>query len=350
MKDIYELLNRLELDAEEFEEAETDEVETARVKARLKQSIRQQHPRRRTKRIVATAVIVGFSTLAAGFSFPQAASQLPVIGNLFTLFDEEKTGFYDDYEVHSTPLNLVEESNGIKVMLNNAIFDGKTATVTFTVQSEHDLGDHPLTNQFDIKGVHALAGSSEIKKVNTHEYRGMMTGSALEGENLDIADITWDVGSFTIYNGESSDEIKGDWQFAFKLAAPDRKTKIVDQVSSQDGVEVAVEKVISTPYGFTIFYSESIEGIKPNSVSSSVDLIVKDDLGNIYPSQGNGGYGTDLAHMNWSTTFSKLDPNATRIIVTPELDIKSFSESKLADFNIKNSKVILEDMVIEVEK
>lgn len=350
MKDIYQLLSRLEVDAEAFEEAEVDEVETARVKARLKQSIRQQQPVRRTKRIIAAAVIVGFSTVAAGFSFPQAASQIPLIGNLFTYFDDEKTGFYDDYKVHSTPLGMVEESNGIKVMLNDAIFDGETATLTFTIYSDYDLGDNPLTNQFDIKGVHALGGSSEIRKVNAREYKGMMTGSALEGENLDIADITWDVGSFTVYNGENAKEINGDWQFDFTIAAPDRKTKVVNQVSQLGEVQVMVDKVISTPYGFTIYYEQSIEETSSINQESTVDLTVKDDLGNVYASQGNGGYGSDLTHMNWSTTFTKLDPNATKIFITPTLDTAGIPKSKIADFKTGNGKVILEDIVIEVEK
>lgn len=350
MKDIYQLLSRLELDDEVFEETEVDEVENARVKARLKKSIRQQQPRRWTKRIAATVMIIGFSTLTAGLSFPQAASQIPVVGNLFTFFDDEKTGFYDDYKVHSTPLGMVEESNGIKVMLEEAIFDGKTATLTFTVQSEYDLGDSPLTNQFDIKGVHALGGSSKISKVNAHEYKGIITGSALEDENLDIADISWDLGSFTVYNGESAKEIKGDWYFDFTVAAPDRKTKIVNQTSHLGDIQVTVDKVISTPYGFTIYHSQSMEGTKANSQNPSVNLTVKDDLGNVYASQGNSGYGSETSQMNWSTTFNQLDPNATKIIVTPALDMDGFSESKIVASKTKNTKILLEDIVIEFEK
>lgn len=41
-----------------------------------------------------------------------------------------------------------------------------------------------------------------------------------------------------------------------------------------------------------------------------VEIEIKDDLGNSYSGEGNGGRGKDSYSMNWSKTFQKLDPKA----------------------------------------
>ena len=58
--------------------------------------------------------------------------------------DNGRTGLYDDYKEYSTEINMTEESNGIKVTINDAIYDGKTVSVTYSIESDQDLGDDPI--------------------------------------------------------------------------------------------------------------------------------------------------------------------------------------------------------------
>ena len=56
----------------------------------------------------------------------------------------EKQDLYDNYKEYSTEMNMTEESNGIKVTINDAVFDGKTVAITYSIESDQDLGDDPI--------------------------------------------------------------------------------------------------------------------------------------------------------------------------------------------------------------
>ena len=71
MKDIYELLNDIDIDENEFEEMEVSEFEKAKVKKALKKSLNEKKKRKSWKiNIVASAIIIGLSASTFGLSFP----------------------------------------------------------------------------------------------------------------------------------------------------------------------------------------------------------------------------------------------------------------------------------------
>ena len=39
---------------------------------------------------------------------------------------------------------MTEESKGIKVTINDAIYDGKTVSITYSIESDQDLGNDPM--------------------------------------------------------------------------------------------------------------------------------------------------------------------------------------------------------------
>ena len=81
MKDIYELLNDVNVDDDGFEEMEITELEKTKVKSMLKQSISKKKKRMSWKmNVAAAAVLIGLSTTTAGLAFPAYAGNIPVIG------------------------------------------------------------------------------------------------------------------------------------------------------------------------------------------------------------------------------------------------------------------------------
>ena len=38
-------------------------------------------------------------------------------------------------------MNLTQESNGIKITINDAVFDGETVAITYSIESDRDLGE-----------------------------------------------------------------------------------------------------------------------------------------------------------------------------------------------------------------
>ena len=56
---------------------------------------------------------------------------------------------------------MTKESNGIKVTINDAVFDGETVTITYSIESDKDLGEDPIIlDTLDIKGSTGNAGTS----------------------------------------------------------------------------------------------------------------------------------------------------------------------------------------------
>lgn len=306
MKDIYELLNDHNIDDNEFEEMEVTEFEKAKVKSALKKSITKKKKRMGWKMNVAAAVIVlGLSTTTLALSFPAYASNIPIIGDIFKFLDSEKTGFYDGYKEYSTELNMVQESKGIKITINDAVFDGKTVAVTYSIESDRDLGEDLVTDgMLDVKGPDEMTGSSYILKIDNYHYVGL-DKITLYGFTSGNIDINWKPGSIHLL--DIDEKIKGNWKFAFSLKATDNQVQLSNQSVEDYGVTVNIEKIAFTPMSFIFSYNQKVtEQVKDKWDGAEVELEVKDDLGNVYLGEGNGGSGKDIYTMRLTTAELKL--------------------------------------------
>ena len=334
-----------------------------RSKIGIKKAKAEQQNKIFKRPFAAAAIIFGLSAVTVGFAFPTTASNLPIIGDIFKLLGNE-SGVYDDYKEFSTELNAMEESNGIKITVNDAIFDGETVTITYSIVSEHDLGEEPMIfEHFEIQESDGIAGTSKIEKIGENEYVGLMTGTYFSKEDLQTAKVTWEINSFKILNGEQEKEIKGNWRFAFNLDSTDSQTKLIGQSVGQEGVGLNIMKMAITPMSFILYY-EQLASVEIQNLWHQVyvDLEVRDDLGNVYSGEVNGGSGTDSS-MNWSKTFEKLHPNAKKLIVTPHVMLRNSdnftSAVQMEDGTIKETKLpekykrgqkdfVLENIIIDL--
>ncbi|MBS4191992.1 hypothetical protein KHA94_17645 [Bacillus sp. FJAT-49705] len=190
-----------------------------------------------------------------------------------------------------------------------------------------------------------------------------MTSSEFSEADLDNVKVNWEIGSITI--PENDKEIKGDWDFAFSIDATESKSSLIGQSVKEKGVQVNIEKISVTPVSFVMYYDQVVsEEIRNKWQGTYVDLEIKDDLGNVYTGEGNGGSGKDGYYMSWSKTFEKLNPNATKLIVTPhvtnyssenqtsmEMTKDGPKEVKLPEKPGKGQEeFVLEDIIIELKK
>lgn len=339
MKDIYELLNDVDIDESEYREMEVCELEKARIKKAVKQSIKQRKKSKKWKRkIAAAAIVTGLSAATFGLTFPTYASNVPIIGDIFRFLDNGRTGLYENYKGYSTEMNLSQESNGIKVTINDAVYDGKTISLTFSLESDRDLGDDPfLEAPLDIKGTSGSTGTYQISKVDEYQYVGLITESIFEEEEKDHVKVKWEIDRILL---PTNKDIKGKWNFALALDALAKDTKISDQSVEQNGVKISVGKVSVTPMSFTVYYNQTVsEEIRKKWHAADADIIIKDDLGNQYSGEVNGGAGDNEGYqVSWSKTFEKLDPNATKLIITPHVNMYEYTAE-----NFGGAKVTTED-------
>lgn len=368
MKDIYELLNDIDIDEKEFEEIEASEIEKEKVKCNLKQSIRTKKKMKSWKKGVAAAsILVGLSVATLGIGFPTYAGGLPIVGDIFRFLDNGRTGLYENYKEFSTELNMTRESNGVKVTINDAVFDGRTITITYSIESEKDLGEKPFPfGSPQVMGFNGGGGSSDVTKVGEGKYVGMTTMSGHGSERLDVANVWWDIEAINVY--EEKKTIKGNWNFALTVKGMDSKEIKLQGISEKEGIKVNIDKMEVTPMSFIVFYNqEESKALRSIWDSADVELEIKDDLGNKYAGEGNGGTSTvaEPHKSSWSSTFQKLNENATKLIVTPHVHLRVHTPENHGGVEYVNGKekkievpkkeakskdIVLDDIVIDLKK
>jgi hypothetical protein len=355
MKDIYELLNDVSLNEDEFEEVEITEFEKAKVKKALKKSISEKKKMKGLKKnVVAASIIVCLSATTFGLSFPAYAKNIPVIDDIFRYFEQgasgfnesgkenssgndvKETGLYYEYKNYSNQINMTKESNGIRFTVNDAIFDGKTVTLTYTIESEKDLGEHAGISSFPkIEGMHAKGSTDRTTKIDSNKYVGLLTISNLEDREMDVANFEWNIDG--IQNPDNGTNIKGDWQFVFSLNAVDSTMQLTESSSEKNGVKVSIDKISVTPMSFIVHYNQEVsENVQSIWDGVDVELEVKDDLGNVYSGEGTGGIGTNSYDVSLSKNFEKLDENATKLIITPHVTFRDHNSDSYSSVQITN--------------
>ncbi len=102
--------------------------------------------------------------------------------------------------------------------------------------------------------------------------------------------------------------IQGNWSFALTIKSVDSKERTIGGSSEKEGIKANMEKVAMSPVSFILYYNQEVsKDARKEWDSVDVELTVKDDLGNDYSGEGNGGSGDDPYNIRWSSTFQKLN-------------------------------------------
>ncbi|MGL5244519.1 MAG: DUF4179 domain-containing protein, partial [Sarcina sp.] len=263
-----------------------------------------------------------------GITFPAYAKNVPIVGDIFRFLDNGKTGLYDNFKKNANEINITKVSNGTSITVNEAIFDGRTVTLTYTVKTNEDFGEHislisdlVFDSELDESGA---TGTSGFAKVAPNTYVGQ------ENKTLDdLVTTPKDSLNFKVkirkidVDAEKTEYIKGNWNFDINLNAKKGNTQIINKSFEKEGVTGTINELSINPMSIFVSYSQKItEDLNKNWQSVELDLDIKDDLGNIYIGEGNGGSGT-IYNFNLSKTFEKLKDGATKLIITPKAKLRN---------------------------
>lgn len=369
MNDIYELLNNVDIDENEIETMQVSDIEKANVKKYLKKSLKKNKGWKKKGLVVAAlcCVVIG-SVGAVGITNPAYAAEIPIVGDIFRFLDNGRTGVYEKYKDYAEVIGLTQESNGVSITIKEAIFDGRTLSYTYEIKTDKDLGEAPFLSvggpTLNIKNYNGgTSGSSGTKKIDDNTYVGQDNMTM----NEERKDISFELNFTNIGDMSSmgSKEIKGNWDFKINLKALENKKQLVNKGTEKDGVKANIDSISKTPISFIITYSQIVpKGLKGKWFDMNLDIEAKDDLGNIYEGQGDGGYGDDKGNMTLSKTFGKLDKNATKLMITPKMYLSNTGGGVKLDENgdeikirpiidINNREkreILLDDIVIDLEK
>lgn len=251
--------------------------------------------------------------------------KLPVLHNIFNLFEDNvKEYIFNDYDRYTTKLDLVQESNGVRITLTDAVYDGENITIAYIIDSAHDLREEPLiySEPYLFKELDVLSENQLIKKLGDHKYAGLSMLNILNGNRPDTIDFTWDATS--IYSRfDNNIETKGNWSFEFTLDKVDSEVHQFKNVGTKgDGFEVKIKNITTTPISTSIYFIgkaniHAKEWIEENWITVFYDFEITDNLSNKYTVVSSSLYGGNIGGQHGRVITTEIDENATSITVTP---------------------------------
>jgi hypothetical protein len=310
----------LDLDVESIESMDLSDSKKANIKNNIlagykkKKYIRLRH--------LTAAAIIGVSAVTAmGFSFPMVASQIPFMQNIISYFNDENT-IYENYGDFATEIGQVQTSNGISVLIENAVYDGTSLSLSYAVETEIDLGPSTrMSNHFYVKGASGMGSHGTLQKISDTTYVGIEKITPhFDGAAPDEIEVSWQPKAFI--DGTANTEVKGDWQFDFTLSKLDGELQLINQSVTDHGVTVVVDSLEKNDMSTVIHYEQFVEAaiLKQWPNVSTEFSTIQDDLGNTYIVDGNGGKSTDNGlTFKWSGTIQSIDPSARSLTLIPSI-------------------------------
>lgn len=313
----------------EWLDLDVDTIEPLNVSDSRKTDIKRQvliksHKKKsymQISRLTVAAIIVVSAVTTMSFTFPTVASQIPFMQNIINYFNNEDS-IYENYGDFATEIGQTQVSNNASILIENAVYDGTSLTVSYAIETSVDLGSNPYTSTtFDIEGASGMSGSGTIRKISDTTYVGIEKLTPhFEKDIPDQIKVNWQPTKFI--NQTTNAEITGDWKFDFTLSKLNNEVQPVHQMVKDHGVTVEITSLekneMSTVIEFASVVDEEI--LKQWPYVSVQFETIEDNLGNMYIPNDNGGRSDDNgASFKSSTTIKALEPNATTLKLVPTI-------------------------------
>lgn len=336
MKKLYKQFNHVKIDME-LEPMEVSTHEKERIEKRIFKVKKKKYF---TKYMAAAAIFLLATGITVGYTFPAFATNIPIIGNVFSLFVDNEKYVFDNYGQYSTAMGMSQESNGVEVTITNAVYDTENITIAYTIKSDKSLGERPVIEESivvdEFKERYKYNGYDRnyiVQKLSDTEYAVVYVYQLLKGTKPEKVHVSFQGDEIRdLNNGYNA--VAGDWSFEFTLEALKSESQIYqkDSLKSEaEGVEVAVLKSTKTPIATTFYMSELVDEALLAQEYDKVRLVfvdyrVTDDLGNQYNFIHHRGtaHSTDFGefHTNYPRiTLPAFDERATSITITPIISV-----------------------------
>lgn len=318
-RNVYELLNNLKIDLDDYNKELLDDVEKQRLKRNFKKGRKQKISFKRLGTIASVAVLT--FALLGHTSFGEsvyAAAQSKVSEISYSI--GKALGTERDIEPYANVVNKIVENHGVEMKLSDVIIDKDELLFTTLVDTKKPIdGCHfdydifingkKLTN-YGATGISGKVDASERIFFNT--YAVDVKGIDLK-ENLDIKIIFKDI---YYLEGTAEGKIKGKWEFKFtangnELMATSHSIPLNYSFDIGDQ-NYSLEEFRYNPVNQKIF--GKVKGASKDSYV--VDLRGYDNLGNEVVFFLTSKSGEDLV-FKYSNIHGDLSDEITSITLTP---------------------------------
>lgn len=311
MKDVYQMLNEVDVDTMEYDIPELTRFEKKRMKKRIKKKIQKRTTKSRSKLWAISAAALIILSLGIGMQ-PTALAKMPILGPLLEQYLGTDDG--QTLESYKTILGQSIENEQGTITLNEVIIDEGRLLINSTFETRSDNVKLENVNPFPaifINGEEVSGnGGGDVQQLgdSTYSLFSSMDVQALDlGKPLDIK---------IIYEGMvPSMWDKEEWTFEFTasgetLLAVSKTIPINQQFSLKNGQRVVVEELYLTPVSSTLKYR--LYSNNDLDYEFDVRLLVEDEMGKIYEPQEELTLTRDAYFR-----FEVLEEDISKLKVTP---------------------------------
>lgn len=289
------------------------------------------------KKVCSICVVCIIGTILFGLTMPTYASNIPIIGNIFEMFNYKT---FENYDKYASDLNITKESNGLKMTINKVVYDEIDLSIFYTVESENKLEESPMFPgaKLKINGKETTFGAGgqgeffndnktyagvieykvgEKKQVPKEVQNKIFLGGYVEIPDKFILSLNIDE---ILSSGDNV--IKGNWNFNIPVTSEKVSGKVneqncdIDLSNLVDGYHI--NQVITTPLNTLI--QGTITG-QPN-YNYELSFYVFDDKGRMLPSKSGSGSG-DEGIIYISNGFKEVYDDTDSITVIPYKHIQT---------------------------
>ncbi|MEW8956263.1 DUF4179 domain-containing protein [Clostridium sp.] len=230
-----------------------------------KNKVKSQRRKRLKNSLVAAGITIG---LLGGFcvTFPTYASSIPILNKIVGEdsifgwdFGKGSQSFSDDLKDYSVYIGETREDNGLKITIEEMLFDGQEMYLAYSVEGEvikelDDLFENeekypmPVGFEFTINGESPQGFGWTMENKKEKEDKFIIRTSINLNNNIEDIDDLYDIN----FKLTSFAEIRGEWNFNFRISGSEINKKIKvykeekDKLSTSVG-EIYLNRIVSTP-------------------------------------------------------------------------------------------------------
>lgn len=334
MKDIYRMLNDVEVDLSEYKEETLNDIERAKLKKNIRKYIHSSKGTNGKKHIIAASMLIGVATMGIGGSVLASGNIMGYDLEYLLGIDRDRL---EDYKT-IVDQTVIDKSIGVK--LNEVILDGQALVISATT-SVHE----PYEEYVSMASPRVYINGKDINRGSTgmSEQKDESTYVSISNIYLDDAEITeGDIDIKVVYDTihVGNKKVKGRWVFEFKTnresLLADTKTKEVNRNIVIDNTQdIYVSNVQITPLATTIEF-------RLKDRNYDIGFKIEDQDGNEIEER-DSSLRSDK-EIRGICRYKALDNSVTKIKITPWY--KSIPKESGRD---SNDYVYMEDASFEIE-
>ena len=311
------------------------------------------------------ALLVAASFLGAllllGFSFPGYASQIPVIGGVFELFDDGRRNFAPLQSVATTAnVRITGNVEGMELNIESVVFDGRSIYISYQIISENSLANvYPwellqFINNVDLRLDGRRQNSGRSSHVGTY-FHNVAENTYASVANMTFFDIPTDAQSGRV------DFAFGDWQVRLWFDRIQVDIVEVYETVGQADFSATITRVNSSPTGIAVHFEFAlptnienlttplwIHQVAHSNEFADFNARFFDNFGNIISTGWSGTAGREGGHGAFMILPESIDPNATKIVFSPFMIITSYDLDNWAAYGHTCNGCFIRDIYYDI--